>query len=208
MKLTVYYFLIFNLFLHCTLFGQNKTDFFAEIGNKKSNSRMHLLEEKKPSLLPEKYLPLEKGRSAAFVEVKEMSTKKELYAELDKLRNRYIPFMRDVAPELKNYRERTYLKRFKWRLETAEDRKDFTLPLKGTGEWKDVEIPHFGPPKGRATAYYFKEQVLTEKMLTGKAIFICFKGVDYKAHVFVNGSYVGSHDKVCEAGKERTACKS
>ncbi len=193
MKSAIFYFLIFNLFSHCTLFGQNKTDFFAEIGNKKSNSRMHLLEEKKPPLLPEKYLPLEKGRNAAFVEVKEMSSKKELYEELDKLRSRYMPFMSDVAPELEEYRERTYLKDFKWRLETTEDCSDFTLPLKGEGEWKDVKIPHFGPPKGRATAYYFKEQEIPEKMLTGKALFICFKGVDYKADVFVNGSYVGSH---------------
>ena len=194
MKLTVYCLLIFNLFFHLSLSGQGETDYFAEIGNRAQNNRMHLLEEKKPPVLPEKYLPFEKGKKSAFDEVKEMSTKEELYAELDKLKEKYIPFMKDVAPELKDHRERIYLKEFKWRLETESDRQDFISTLKGGGDWKDVEIPHYGPPKGRAAAYYFKELDIPENMIEGKALFICFKAVDYKAHVFINGSYVGSHE--------------
>jgi len=194
MKLTIYCFLILDIFLGIALYGQDKKDFFAEIGNKEQNSRMHLLEEKKPPVLPEKYLPFEKGRKADFRAAKEMSTKEELYAELDKLKKRYMPFMKNVAPELKEYRERIYLKEFKWRVETDSDRQDFISTLKGGGEWKDVTIPHFGPPKGRAATYYFREIDITESMIDGKALFICFKAVDYKAAVFINGSYAGSHE--------------
>ena len=194
MKLSVYLFLMFAVLLSLNVFAQDETDYFAGIGNRKQNNRMHLLEEKKPPVLPEKYLPLDKGRKAAFKEAEEMSTKEELYAELDKLKERFLPFMKDVAPEMKDYRDRIYLRNFKWRLETDKDRQDFISTLKGDGDWEEVSIPHFGPPKGRAVAYYFKKMDIPEEMLKDKALFICFKAVDYKAHVFVNGSYVGSHE--------------
>ena len=66
--------------------------------------------------------------------------------------------------------------------------------LRGEGKWEKVKIPHFGPPLGRAVTYYFKEVDLGKEDFSRGTLFICFKGVDYKASVFVNGNYCGSHE--------------
>src|SRR5690606_2245219 len=83
---------------------------------------------------------------------------------------------------------------FNWRVETPEDLTDFSATLKGEGEWGKVNIPHFGPPLGRAVTYYFKEIYLTKEDFAKGRLFICFKGVDYKASVFVNGRLCGTHE--------------
>ncbi|WP_341220177.1 glycoside hydrolase family 2 protein [Polaribacter atrinae] len=173
---------------------EKESDFFAKIGNKVQNKRMSLLEEKKPPMLSEIYLPISNGKKNAFKEVKEISTKAELDKELVHLKNKFLPFMAQMAPELKSYRERIYLKEFQWRIETENDQKKFIETLKGGGNWETVSVPHFGAPVGRAVTYYYKKVVITEKMLKDKALFIHFKGVDYKGQVFLNGAFVGSHE--------------
>ena len=57
-NITLAFFFFFSSFNLLSAQG-NKTDFFAEIGNKVQNERMGLLEEKKPLLLPEKFLFME-----------------------------------------------------------------------------------------------------------------------------------------------------
>ncbi len=91
-------------------------------------------------------------------------------------------------------RKRLALEEFEWRVETPADLQDFSSVLKGACEWKNVMIPHFGPPEGRVGTYYRKEFELSREMLDLKSLFICFKGVDYWAKVFVNGAFVGSHE--------------
>ena len=49
---------------------------------------------------------------------------------------------------------------------------------------------------GRAVAYYRTEFEVTPEMLGYGALFVCFRGADYKAHVFLNGTYVGSHEGI------------
>lgn len=169
-------------------------DRYAKIGNKAQALRMHLLEEKIPVPLPEKYLPVEHDRNAVFAPIKKMNTSEDLYQELEKMRKEYEPFMADYAPEMEIIHNRIELKKFLWREETDNDRKDFRNVLNGKGEWKEVTIPHFGPPIGRAVTYYFKRFSIDRNMLDHGSLFACFKGVDYKADLFVNGYYIGSHE--------------
>ena len=183
--------LVFSIFVHAQ---EGNPDLFAQIGNKVQNARMDLLEEKLPPVLPEKYLPIKKGKASAFKQAKEISTKKELYNELEGLKNTFLPFMADKSPILENKRERIDLVDFKWRLETPDDRSDFLNTLQGKGQWETVSIPHFDAPYGRNTTYYFKDVEIPDSMYNGKALFVHFKGVDYKAHVFLNGNYIGSHE--------------
>ncbi len=185
---------IFGVLSSLEKLNAQNTDFFAEIGNKSQNERMDLLEEKLPPKLPEITIPLHKGKKDAFKEVREISTKKELYKELEVLKKQFLPFMENKAPEIKNTRERIYLKEFQWRLETSDDKTDFIATMKGKGDWKNVQVPHFDAPYGRATTYYFKKIAVSPEMLNDRALFIHFKAVDYKAHVFLNGSYIGSHE--------------
>lgn len=177
-----------------TLFSQKEADnFFGNIANIQAQ-RMKLLEEKKPPVLQEKYLTLQKGDALAFLPKTEISTREDLYKEVEQLRKKFLPFMKDLAPVVKSYRQRMPLNEFQWREETEDDRKNFINTLQGKGKWQTVAVPHFGPPLGRAVTFYYKKINITKVMMDGKDLFACFKGVDYKAHVFLNGSYVGSHE--------------
>ena len=68
------------------------------------------------------------------------------------MREAYEPYLTNYAPAVEKTRERIPLDKFNWRLETPEDKQDFPGVLNGNGTWEEVEIPHFGPPVGRATA--------------------------------------------------------
>ena len=81
-------------------------DRYARIGNKAQALRLHLLEEKMPATLPEKYLPVKHDRNAVFEPVKRMNTSEELYRELENMRKEYEPFMADYAPGMEKTRKR------------------------------------------------------------------------------------------------------
>jgi hypothetical protein len=169
-------------------------DHFAEIGGRSYDTRRNLLVEPQPLSLPEIELPANFARSSIFSPVKPMSTKEELYAELARTRRQYAPFLRDLAPAPAVTRKQIPMSVFQWRVETPEDRTHFDATCRGEGNWKSVRIPHFGPPLGPAVTYYFKEVDLPPGDLTDRELFACFKGVDYRASLFVNGSYCGSHE--------------
>ena len=86
------------------------------------------------------------------------------------------------------------LRSLDWREETGDDRRDFLFTLAGKGEWTRVSIPHYGPPLGRAITYYRTDFEVATDMMSKGALFVAFDGVDYKAHVFINGSFLGSHE--------------
>ncbi len=173
---------------------ESKKDYFAEIGNKIQNERFEQLEEKKPPILTEILLPLIKGNSNAFTPKAEINTREELYTELETAKKQFLPFLKNLAPEIQNVRKRINLTEFNWRQEHSSDKENFIATLQGKGDWELVNIPHFDAPYGRAVTYYFKKVSLTEEMINGKSLFINFKGVDYKASVFLNGTHVGSHE--------------
>jgi len=195
MKLKKYYSLFILFFIvQNTAFAQEKIDHFAKIGNMVSGTRLHLLEEKTPPVLPEIYLPVTNKKSAKFKPIHSMNSKEELNAELKNYRKQFLPFMEDYAPELRSKRIKIALTEFDWREETKEDQLNFAATLKGDGQWEKVQIPHFGPPLGRAVTYYRKSFEITQEMLDKGSLFSMFKAVDYKASVFINGAYVGSHE--------------
>jgi hypothetical protein len=173
---------------------QPVVDHFAQIGNRVAAVRSDLLEERPPVTHPEKYLHGDNKKEAAFTPMHKMADKKELYDSLTVMRKRYAPFMQNLAPAISATRKRIPLDTFQWREETPADRADFQGVTKGTGAWKQVSIPHYGPPVGRAVTYYRRCFTITPDMLTGKSIFTCFKGVDYKAQVYVNGYLAGTHE--------------
>ena len=174
--------------------NQAQDDQFAKIGNMDAAVRTHLLEENLPPELPEKYLPVTNDKASAFQPFDLMDTKEELEAELKRMREKYKPFLANHAPSTKQTRERIYLKNASWRIETDEDKQDFSNVLQGKGDWEEVQLPHFDEPMGRAVTYYRKEIEITQEMLDKGSLFIHFKAVDYIANVFINGRYLGSHE--------------
>jgi hypothetical protein len=174
-------------------FSQNN-DRFAEIGNKTAATRLNLLVTPKPPVVNYRPLPLQKSSANSFVPMNKLDTKEELAIALDSIRKLYAPYLRNVAPKVEGTRNRTVLQSFDWRVETEEDRKDFSRILKGDGRWEKVTVPHYGPPLGKAVTYY--RSTLDQPAFDAKqqAVFLMFKGVDYKASVFINGNLCNTNE--------------
>ncbi len=170
------------------------SDVYAAIATAHLSNRDDALVEQLPVPIPARALPLDPSGRAAFKPERKRDTEAQLRADLALMRKSMASFLADRAPELDTGRITTPLKSFNWRIETPDDRTHFAGTLAGEGEWKKVAIPHFGPPLGRAVTYYRTSFRVTRDMLKRGAVFAHFNGVDYKAHVFVNGAFVGSHE--------------
>ena len=172
-----------------------KDDFFADLATRPVDARRGQLEEVRPPRLARRQFPTAKSDpAAAFWPAAKLGTAEELAAELARQRRRYAPFLRNLAPPLRSPRISRRLEKFQWRLETAEDRADFSRPMRGGGRWERVKTPHFGGPIGRAVAFYRATFEVSAAMLQKGAVYVRFGAADYKAHVFVNGHYLGSHE--------------
>lgn len=188
------YLLLFLILYMMSSSTGNSQDRFADIGTRKYNTCAHLLTVPQPPVLPDIALPLTHTPKSVFKQVKPVSTKAELDKELFRLRKQYEPFLQNLAPTPENTRHKIPLTEFNWRVETPKDQINFATTLTGEGKWQKVSIPHYGPPLGRAVTYYFKELVLDQEAFSKGSLFFCFKGVDYKTSVFVNGYLCGSHE--------------
>ena len=171
------------------------TDVYGAIGGRDLGPQRSTIEPVRPPALPRIKLP--DGPSdprAAFMPRPTIDTPEKLAEELSRQRATSAPFLEDLSPALPSLRETVHLTTFQWRLETDTDRADFQRPLQGVGTWATVTIPHFGGPIGRAVAYYRTPFTVTPSMLGKGAVFVRFGAVDYLAHVFVNGHFLGSHE--------------
>ncbi|MCF7837905.1 MAG: beta galactosidase jelly roll domain-containing protein [Candidatus Marinimicrobia bacterium] len=170
-------------------------DLFAAIAAQGGEARRGLLIEPQPSALPDCFLPGEQSNpKAAFRPAAKLDTAAKLQHELKRQRRRLAPFLRNLAPAPASARLIVPVEAFDWRLETAADRQDSATVFNGEGEWQSVTIPHYGGPVGRAAAYYRTTFEVTEAMRARGTLWICFKGVDYKAQVFLNGAFLGAHE--------------
>ncbi len=171
-----------------------KSDVFANIAAQRPSAQRDLVTPE-PAALPATILQFGSSPEApADFQVRPEQTADMLAEELAALRQRLAPFLANLAPELPVTRVGLGLESFQWREETAVDRADFMGILAGSGDWETVQIPHYGGPLGRAVAYYRTTFSPADEMRAFDRLFVCFKGVDYKAHVFINGSFVGSHE--------------
>ena len=172
-----------------------KRDLFAEIAGRRREVTDSSLVEPQPPTLPQRFLPAARSNpKAAFRPPDKLDSPEKLQDELARQRERMAPFLSDLAPPLPSSRVAVRIEEFDWRMQTDADLQDFIGTLNGAGEWQRVRIPDYGGPVGRAVAYYRTTFLVTEEMKAKGALFVCFKGVDYKAHVFVNGAFLGSHE--------------
>lgn len=118
----------------------------------------------------------------------------KFHEELQLMREKYAPFLKNHVPEPPLKRRVLEIKEFKFRYKAPEDG-DFTRVLNGEGKWEDVTIPDYRGPaglKGKWTGFYRTEFEFHGS--PGKRVYIVFKGVDYIANVYVNNKCVGSHE--------------
>jgi hypothetical protein len=148
-----------------------------------------------PLPVPNRILPLDRQPGAsAFKPAKKLNKLEDVHRELARSRRRMARFLADLVEPMQSCRISLPLEHFDWREETDNDRRDFLSTLAGAGQWLHVSIPHYGPPLGRAVTYYRTKFEVTAEMVSRGALFAVFDGVDYKAHVFVNGTFLGSHE--------------
>jgi hypothetical protein len=170
-------------------------DRFMRIAARKREERAGLVE---PQPKSEPFRRLESSTTdprAAFKPLPKIDTPEKLLRELDRQRRWAGTFMRNLTPDLSPVRTVIPLETFDYKVVQADEPcKENLLSETTPSGWQVVKIPHYGGPLGRATAYYRTVFSLSESQLRDKACWICFKGVDYKAHVFVNGTYLGSHE--------------
>ena len=108
------------------------------------------LENNPAPVLPDITLTWDNVAQKGFEPGKKITTQKQLEKELAKMRKRYAPFMRDLAPKLPTIRKQYELKTFEWILLASEMREDkdgnlYPIPQVEpleTAAWKTVTIPH------------------------------------------------------------------
>lgn len=122
-----------------------------------------------------------------------LETQAALEAELERQRQIHAPFLRRLAPALPLQRPRKPLVKWQWRMQTPEDRADFSNVLAGRGEWEEISIPQYGGPVGEAVAYY-RAEVEIPAGAEGNAWYLCFEAADYIAQVYLNGRCLGQHE--------------
>ncbi len=137
--------------------------------------------------------PLTAHKGKATDVYKKMSTRAELDEEIERLKEDYALFLQKLAPKPEKTRDILNLTAFSMREATEDDLSDFGRVLRGEGEWKNITVPHYFGPTGAAVSYY-RTVFTLKKPAKDKAVFLHFDGVDYIAEVFLNGSFLGSHE--------------
>ena len=149
-------------------------DDFANIAANGIGGRQELLHKNEPPVTIKTVSRLKKTQKTGIKTIPKMSKKEELYAELKRQKEKYAPFLENHAPEIKELSEKIYLS-------------DFVL------DGEKIKIPHYGGPCGYNKQVYETEFELAE-INPEKAYYVCFKGADYKAVVYVNGVCAGIHE--------------
>ena len=155
------------------------SDFFSDLAAGGISYEREALEEQKPVPFVKKPCKLEKISGCAgekhLPQIQpKMSTAEELQEELKRMREQYAPFRQNFAPEAESYTQRVVLKNF-------------------TVDGESVSLPHYGGPCGYAKKVYETTFEIAQKQ-RDKAYYVCLKGADYKAVVYLNGECVGIHE--------------
>lgn len=155
-------------------------DAFAQIAKEGIGGRTELLSVPLPPQPPTHSVTLECCSSSPTEAAPKMQTHAQLQDALQEMRQRYAPFLAEVAPALESMRQTCTLSDFRWKREEDTD-------------WQKVSLPHYGAPLGNASTQYETEFTLRE-IPTDRRVFVVVNGADYKAHIFINNHLVGSHE--------------
>jgi beta-galactosidase/beta-glucuronidase len=170
------------------------TDAFLQIAQRAETAREGLIEPPPLPMRFEKRYELEAGVKPVCLPPTPRD-KAWFASELARLREVWAPFLERQAPVLESIRERTELTRFDWRLDNTARPERLPEAMAGQGDWESVSVPHYGPPMGRATAFY-RRVFEFDSLPGGKRLWLHFEGVDYIAKVYLNGNYIGQHEGI------------
>ena len=149
-------------------------DVFAQIAANGIGGRQWLLEEKTPAEKQIRKCILTDKTTGEYIVPERSSNREQLGAELIALRKQMEPFLANFAPQFQKHTVSTELK---------------TFCLDGN---QTVSIPHYEGPIGKACKTYETEFSLNKR--NDKSYYVCFRGADYYAVVYVNNTCVGTHE--------------
>lgn len=152
---------------------KNQQDFFTQIAQTE-NRDSSLRKPNDPIPFEKRACTLENTTLAPIETPQPMTTKAQLDEALMEMRARYAAFLEHHAPAMEACNEKI-------------DIREFVLDGK-----EPVTIPHYGGPVGYAKQTYTTEFTLGD--FAGKAVYICFRGADYIAKVYINNVCVGIHE--------------
>jgi len=156
-------------------------DQFINIANNQISRRKELLHEIKPNKCNLKCFV--HNDTKKLVEFKEKTYEEQLkdyYNGLNKLKNKFKPFLIRQAKKLPYENKRIYIEKFKYTFNNEES-------------YSYIKIPHYHGPVGRWISTY-ETTIDTSKLDMSKTTYIVFKGVDYYADVYINNNHVKYHE--------------
>ena len=175
--------------------AREQIDRFAAIALQPPPAPRPALVENPPPVLPA--IELEAARSNPSVDFPQrhvMRSREEFEAALSELRKQYGPFLADYTPAAPVTRARVELNAFQFRMEEAEDLRDFSRVGRGEGVWQSVTIPDYRGPLGNWAGFYRKVLDIPASLWEQEAIVLHFAAVDYKCQVYINGRMVVTHE--------------
>lgn len=122
---------------------------------------------------------------------------KRFVQDLQKLKERYLPFMDNFAAVRPSHVKYKNLKTFRFRYLDPEE--CFTERHREGKIWETVTVPDYRGPaheNGKWSAYYicsFSDQEQWRKE-AGKRVVLQFQCIDYVAKIFLNGNFIGMHE--------------
>ena len=153
-------------------------DQFADIAAGYHTEKEKGLISPQPQPLDDRIISLQAGGEDFFCPEK-INTEGQLQQELVRVREKYLPFMHNYAPHMKETAARVELKDFTFSL-------DESLPER-------IRLPHYQGPLGAHRAEY-KTEFELDAIDERQRVWIRCLGVDYQAEVYVNEDYAGSHE--------------
>lgn len=157
---------------------KEKKDIFAGIAAGGMSGRKNDLEETFPKDVSSVYFTKTNDNFPVFEDKSYKELKIEYKEGISNLRQYYSKFLK--LKTKKNFRPAKFLN-------------EFAFHFSDKNEKLKASIPHYTGPAGRWTAIYSTEFFM-EPLNSGYRQFLVFKGVDYKADIYINDNYVGSHE--------------
>ena len=168
-------------------------DTFAHIAQR-IGATVNGLKENPPEPVPDIELPAGSFQDAHdFRPLPRAATLQDLQTGLAELREKTAPFLRNFAPPLPTARRRIPVREARWRMSDAADVVLTPDAIAANGEWSSVQLPHYGGPIGRATAFY-QIEIALPSLADKERLFLRFLGADYRAQVFLNGLFLTTHE--------------
>ncbi len=150
--------------------------------------------KKNDRVFAESRIPFPYGQVSFRQDIPFEERRKAFRRELEALRERYRPFMADCLPGQDTGTEVRELKHFTFRyLEKGEV---FTQRDRTDAVWEEVTLPDYRGPAGENGKWkgYYRIFFSCRERKAQERTVLQFQSVDYIARVYVNGSFVGSHE--------------